>query len=143
MFAVSIVASFGMTRLGGIVRGFKFWCGVSASSLLGLGLNVTELTAQTAGSRNWTGFYAGSHIGNAAAANKWNSADGIFPNASPFAGQFTGGGIIGGLQAGYNRQFGQVVLGVEADASSADIDGAARWLWGFMSANRRSMRSAR
>ena len=108
------------------MRSFKFWCGVSASSLLGLGLNVTEVMAQTAGTRNWTGFYAGSHIGNAAAANNWNSADGIFANASPFAGQFTGGGILGGLQAGYNRQFGQMVLGIEADASSADIDGAAR-----------------
>jgi opacity protein-like surface antigen len=32
-------------------------------------------------------------------------------------------GRIGGLQIGYNRQYGAVVLGIEADMTAADLDG--------------------
>jgi outer membrane immunogenic protein len=66
---------------------------------------------------SWTGFYAGINFGGSA------GADSVFQRTylgtqlditnqsthSPFGG-------IGGLQAGYNSQFGNLVLGVEADA---------------------------
>ncbi len=72
---------------------------------------------------DWTGFYAGTHIGNAASSNRWQSATGT---GSEFAGSFTAGGLVNGFQAGYNRQWGQWVVGVEAEASLADIAGSAR-----------------
>lgn len=90
---------------------------------------LSTLVAQGAAAQtavNWTGFYAGAHLGNAAARSNWKSGDGAFAGAEPFGGQFTGGGSISGLQFGYNYQFNYTVLGLEADASWADIDGAAR-----------------
>ncbi len=44
----------------------------------------------------------------------------------PFGGEFTGGGIVGGLQAGYSYQRGAFVLGLEAEGSFADIDGSVQ-----------------
>lgn len=54
----------------------------------------------------WTGFYLGANAGYAWGTNK---AD--FP--TPFSAKHSG--FIGGVQAGYNHQMGQVVLGVETD----------------------------
>jgi outer membrane immunogenic protein len=66
---------------------------------------------------NWSGFYIGADIGYA-----WTSADsgvdnpfGIDLDISPDAS-----GVIGGLYAGYNAQFGQIVVGIEADAELSD-----------------------
>lgn len=58
--------------------------------------------------------------------NNWKSTDGVLAGAVPFGGEFTAGGIVSGLQFGYNRQIGRLVWGAEADVSFADIDGAAR-----------------
>src|SRR5215467_6950745 len=55
---------------------------------------------------NWTGFYAGGHLGVG-----W--ADG------------SNGGFLGGGQVGYNYQINQWVLGVEADIAGTTIGGSA------------------
>jgi outer membrane immunogenic protein len=54
---------------------------------------------------NWTGFYAGAHVGVG-----WSDGDG-------------GGssGFLGGGQVGYNYQINQWVLGVEADIAGTTI----------------------
>ena len=74
---------------------------------------------------DWTGLYIGAHLGNAASDSNWNSITGA-PLPSPFGGHFTGGGIVGGIQAGYNQQFGSWVLGIEGEASLADINGGVQ-----------------
>ena len=90
---------------------------------------------------DWTGFYAGSHIGNAAVSNRWNSSS-AGPNIqTPFAGSFTSGGNVGGVQFGYNYQIGRWVLGLETDVSAADIEGAARCSFAAYLCNTRSTRS--
>jgi len=63
----------------------------------------------------WTGFYIGAHAGYA-----WG--EGRF-SASAAPGTLTDDidGGFGGLQAGYNHQFGQFVLGLEVDGSYGDI----------------------
>ena len=71
---------------------------------------------------SWSGAYIGTHLSNAVLANDWKGADGALAEVVPFAGQFTGGGIAFGLQAGFNYQFANnVVLGLEADLQFADI----------------------
>jgi high affinity Mn2+ porin len=63
----------------------------------------------------WTGFYVGGHFGYG------DASFGPGTNPIPLQGVFLPHspiGLIGGFQAGYNRQFSnRVVLGVEADAS--------------------------
>jgi high affinity Mn2+ porin len=64
---------------------------------------------------NWTGFYLGGHVGYG------GGSFGPGTNPLPEQGVFfphSVTGVIGGYQAGYNRQLpNNVVLGVEADAS--------------------------
>jgi outer membrane immunogenic protein len=55
---------------------------------------------------NWTGFYAGVHIG-----------PGGFDNGS--------GGLVGGGQVGYNYQINQWLLGVEGEFSGTTIGSSA------------------
>ncbi|MCW5687861.1 MAG: porin family protein [Pseudolabrys sp.] len=104
-------------RAGAMVAGFFVTTAVSFAA----DLKAPVLTPVH--SWDWTGFYAGTHIGNAAASNRWQSATGA---GAEFPGSFTAGGLVNGFQAGYNHQWGQWVAGVEAEASLANIDGAAR-----------------
>jgi outer membrane immunogenic protein len=80
---------------------------------------------------NWTGFYVGANVGYA-----WSDADfGITPTGlwsigpasaasivSTTNGMVVSDGFTGGVQAGYNRQIGNFVWGVEADINRVDND---------------------
>ncbi|MBB3810503.1 outer membrane protein [Pseudochelatococcus contaminans] len=68
----------------------------------------------------WTGFYVGANAGYA-----WNSNDDdkYFGSTYYSGGNNDDGGFTGGAQAGYNLQFGQFVVGVEADINYADLKG--------------------
>jgi opacity protein-like surface antigen len=61
---------------------------------------------------NWSGFYLGPNLGGA-----WNSGSLNIPGNNLYGGITE---FIGGVQAGYNVQAGQLLLGVEGD-----FDGAA------------------
>jgi outer membrane immunogenic protein len=73
---------------------------------------------------SWTGFYVGGHGGCGASRQ---SIDNFNSAGSPadFFGDFTsdGGGCFGGIQGGYNWQWGNWVLGIEADGSWGSIKG--------------------
>ena len=82
---------------------------------------------------NWTGLYIGAHGGYA-----WGDFDGplsyddaaLFP-ASIFDSSeksIDADGWLGGFQAGFNKQFGTVVVGLEADVSWTDNDGRGTFL---------------
>jgi outer membrane immunogenic protein len=75
-----------------------------------------------AGSANiWNGFYAGGSIGGAWGNDTvTNSARGVDPG--PF--KFNFGGPVIGATAGYNAQFGSVVLGVEGDLAYFGPEGS-------------------
>ncbi|MBE7733939.1 outer membrane protein [Devosia faecipullorum] len=62
---------------------------------------------------SWTGFYAGADVGHG-----WGKAD---FTAGPGAASFDARGIVGGVHAGYNHDFGGFVLGAEADFSLSDV----------------------
>lgn len=80
--------------------------------------------ARLAPAYDWSGFYLGAHVGYGDAQ--------IGPNANPLPAQGvflppSPTGILGGYQAGYNRQFGnKLVLGVEVDATFISPTDTAR-----------------
>jgi outer membrane immunogenic protein len=81
---------------------------------------------------NWTGFYAGVQAGYGWGAGSVNLspidtifysptiADGEIPASSSLSSK----GFLGGVEAGYNYQYGRAVLGVEADFSYSAIRGS-------------------
>jgi outer membrane immunogenic protein len=61
----------------------------------------------------WTGFYVGAHGGWG-----WSTWDGSGPIG---ASSVDGDGWLAGIQAGYNYQWGNIVLGIEGEFSFADV----------------------
>jgi len=87
----------------------------------------TGLAADGAPSFNWTGPYAGLHLGYG-----WGNTDTSFsPLPDPVSFSFllpttlspNPSGIVGGLQGGYNYQTGCIVVGIEADFSGSGMSG--------------------
>ena len=68
---------------------------------------------------NWSGFYVGANAGLIRSKSSVSQVDTfgfLFANDST-----TSSGFIGGVQAGYNWQFSNVVLGVEGDVDFASV----------------------
>src|SRR3954467_14017217 len=61
---------------------------------------------------NWTGFYIGGNLGGGMASSHFDDPCFYCSSATPTSGFFTGG-----VQAGYNYQFGVGLIGIEADVS--------------------------
>lgn len=91
----------------------------------------------------WTGFYIGANVGYG-----WHDPTVDFTGNSFALTTYFGSGavpsgvpvdpksVMGGLQAGYNRQFGRWLLGVEADLDTAAIrDSASASTGVFIAAN--------
>jgi outer membrane immunogenic protein len=72
----------------------------------------------------WTGFYVGANGGGAWGSSTW----------SGFSSFNTSGGLVGGT-VGYNRQFGQIVGGVEGDLDWANIQGGGVCTFGCQTTN--------
>jgi outer membrane immunogenic protein len=76
----------------------------------------------------WTGFYVGAQAGYV-----WSETstrmffDGTSVNLDSAAGP-SGDGLIGGAHAGFNYQFGSVVVGGEGDLEAAGINGNIRFV---------------
>jgi outer membrane immunogenic protein len=72
---------------------------------------------------NWSGFYVGGHVGYG-----WGQTDitdhSLFGNILLIPTQrIDTNGFLGGVQGGWNHQFGHFVLGAEVDFSWSDIKG--------------------
>lgn len=76
--------------------------------------------AATGAAHDWTGFYVGAHLGGARGRTHWNylPLPGYEGNPDP-------GGFLGGAQAGFDVQFGALVLGLEGQFSWSGISGSA------------------
>jgi outer membrane immunogenic protein len=114
-----------MRAISGWVAGLAtvtaIWCG--------LALSATPASAQAPappGVFKWTGFYVGANLGGTrtTASNSLsvqNDSPGyFFPPAIPGveasgSSDLDNGGVIGGVQGGYNFQIGKLVLGFEVD----------------------------
>jgi outer membrane immunogenic protein len=79
----------------------------------------------------FTGFYVGGTVGGALAGSKYSETpSGAFgfgaPNvAAVGTSSVAPRGVIGGIEAGYNWQFGHFVLGFEADFSGWDLSASS------------------
>jgi outer membrane immunogenic protein len=90
---------------------------------------ITKAPAMVAAPPTWTGWYAGINAGygwgNEAAAISGDPAltiaVGIANGVVPSTIAKNPRGFIGGIQGGYNHQFGNWVLGAEADIQWSDI----------------------
>ncbi len=83
----------------------------------------------TAPAHDWTGFYAGGHIGGAFGDKDWDRIQGVGGGGGgpqPGISSYDVDGIIGGGQIGYNMQSGSWVFGLEAEVSGAGVDGTDR-----------------
>jgi outer membrane immunogenic protein len=89
-----------------------------AVAIAAFGCVATSAAAQNVPVWNWSGFYAGGHIGYGHGQTR------ITDPATPgVALTTTVKGFLGGGQLGYNAQFGHWVLGLEADFSGTGVDG--------------------
>ncbi|HEX2335374.1 MAG TPA: outer membrane beta-barrel protein [Hyphomicrobiaceae bacterium] len=64
---------------------------------------------------DWSGFYAGVHAGVLFAASEWDLL-------APGTDQHTATGFAGGVQIGYQKQWGNMVAGVEISYTATDAD---------------------
>ncbi|MFT4078140.1 outer membrane protein [Rhodomicrobium sp.] len=77
----------------------------------------------------WTGLYVGVHGGYAAGRNEWRDfSDPLYPwyVVPGIDTKYDIDGALAGGQIGYNWQINRTVIGVEADAAWADIDGQGK-----------------
>ena len=68
----------------------------------------------------WSGFYVGAHVAGASGSSDLSKAEEGGPK---FALETDPSGAFGGMQLGFDRQFGDIVLGIVGDVSVAGIDG--------------------
>lgn len=93
------------------------------------GSGVPTHAAVMTAAMNWTGFYIGGHLGGGWSDDHWSDPFGStvgaggFVNVAGFGDQTRATGPLGGGQIGANWQTGPWVLGVQADASAADMRG--------------------
>jgi outer membrane immunogenic protein len=91
-------------------------------------LSQTALAADGAQSFDWTGPYAGVHLGYG-----WGDPavhvdplphNFVSPDQAPSTIHPGPTGIVGGVQAGYNYQMGRFVAGIEADFTGSAMSGS-------------------
>src|SRR5882757_3918804 len=102
--------------------------------ILSLGVAAPLPVLAQAQPYNWTGFYAGAHFGygfgqptNPAIgfSDPYGVGIGTYLEAGGFnIANYPNKGVLGGVQAGYNYQISSWLVGVEADWSATDINGA-------------------
>lgn len=86
---------------------------------------------------SWTGFYAGVNAGYAWGDSSssssmscptggcpWNNPANLAAFSSAGTGSLDPDGFTGGVQAGYNLQSGNIVMGVEVDFNAFSLDGS-------------------
>lgn len=96
-------------------------CGATGAIAADMGLPPPVPFVAPAPPPLWTGFYVGAHGGGA-----WDPTGGNNTNCGNActSAQTTLAGVAGGLQLGYNYQFGMMVLGAEADFSGSSLRGS-------------------
>jgi outer membrane immunogenic protein len=71
----------------------------------------------------WRGFYVGGNVGWGTGNNEWVDTFGDLAGVPGDRLHVNTSGILGGVHAGYEQQFGRWVLGVEGDFAWSGMDG--------------------
>jgi opacity protein-like surface antigen/outer membrane protease len=133
-------ARFYTERYGVFVETSYKWAGTTPPPAAGAPI-PTKGPAVAAAAMNWTGIYIGAHLGGGWSNDRWSDPFGSTPgafgffNVAGFGDTTHATGPLGGGQIGYNVQSGQWVLGVEADASVADLRGENTCFSGLVGLN--------
>ncbi len=85
----------------------------SAGAALAADMPVKAPVAAAASVYNWSGFYIGGHAGYGIGMNDYTNSSFFYETK----------GFLAGGEIGFNQQSGNVVFGIEADASWANIKG--------------------
>src|SRR5262245_14834699 len=73
---------------------------------------------------DWTGFYVGAHAGMAFTNSEWTIAQENFPLIAAFVSQLehSTSGIAGGVHIGAQKQWANLIAGIEASYTGLDGD---------------------
>lgn len=91
---------------------------------------------------NWTGFYAGAHLGGT-----WGTTeafDNLGYNAVGDSWDADTSGFVAGVQLGYNWQAGPILFGIEGDVGNLGLTGSAPQIfrsWGLIPRRKRNPNS--
>jgi outer membrane immunogenic protein len=127
LLTVPVGAAKGVVMKGFLIAGTA----IALAGMVGAAAAADGLGDMT-GRSNWTGFYAGVNAGYAWGSDTVSLQE-TAPGAQPVdlaavgaAGSpsFSPDGFVGGAQAGYNYQFGDVVFGFETDFQYLGLRGA-------------------
>jgi len=95
----------------------------SLSPALGADLPYAKAPAVATPAYDWTGYYVGVFGGGGFGNHNYNNANG-FAGFANFTVNYDSTGGIGGGEAGYNWQSGNILFGVEADGFWSGIKGS-------------------
>ena len=122
-------ARYAAERYGVFLQSDYHW-GDTMAAASGGSASAARTPSIVASAMNWTGFYAGGHLGGGWSDANWSDPFGTTisrsgaPNIPGFGDATHATGPLGGGQIGANWQLGRWVLGAEVDASAADLRGA-------------------
>jgi outer membrane immunogenic protein len=86
----------------------------------------SQYKAPLAPAFNWSGFYGGLDLGGASASDTVVQSTRVAPFSST---KVSSSGVVGGGQFGYNwLPIPNLLLGIEADVSGADLNGTATYI---------------
>ena len=102
------------------LRTFALLAGVSVVALAPMAASAapsssSSYSSSSSGAIDWSGLYAGLHIGYGWGSFSGNNATHVGPNGND-------NGAMGGGQIGYNWQLDKIVLGAEGDFSLLDMN---------------------
>jgi opacity protein-like surface antigen len=131
---------FNTERYGAFVQTSYKWGDTTRAAPAAAAL-PTKAPILAAAPMNWAGFYIGGHLGGGWSNDRWSDPFGPTPgtfgaiNFAGFGDRTHATGPLGGGQIGFNLQTGSWVLGIEADASAADLRGENTCFSGLVGLN--------
>ena len=110
-----------------IVTGIAIACGMSIGSASAADLNSTIPIISHTPATTWDGFYTGAFAGwgwsnDDAKTTGTTSFQNLGPTIIPNSLSLSQRGFTGGITAGYNKQSGNIVYGLEGDLAYLDFD---------------------
>lgn len=109
------------------------WCAIAAVISLGsigtaqaADMAVKAAPPPVVAVYNWTGFYVGGNVGGGWSNTNFSGVPitgdhFLLPTSSFSTGNGGSGNVVGGIQAGFNWQWNQLVLGIEGTWSGSDV----------------------